>query len=178
MPITYKLLGKVIAECYFSKPQVEEDFVSFGVDVDDFAIEVTISLFDEPSNTNTERQAIQIWMWFCHLNKQRFNVAQMAFPELLAMCYTLQEELNWCTIAPHRIDEDLVHIGCYLSIDITEEDLMAACNKNGTSHFLRTLERMSFEGIDLFEPFAAISEGQVYTLSQLDLLLGEPEGYA
>ena len=180
MEVTYKTVGEVIAEHYTHRPVVEEDFVGFGLQDEDYTIEVVITLYEVTPETEEDplRQAMQIIMWFCDNDNGRLNFNHIPLVDLLELCWRLQENIDWGVITPRRVDEKTVELCLFRCIDITMRDLSLAFNGDMNSEFLRTLERMRTECDELSPMFLALANGDVSSLSEAELFLTEPAGHS
>ena len=180
MEVTYKTVGEVIAEHYTSQPVVEQDFVGFGLEDDDYTIQVVITLYEVAPETDDEplRQAMQILMWFCENDNTRLNFSHVPMSDLLELCWRVQENIDWGTVTPRRVDGETVELCLFRCIDITMRDISLAFNSDMNSDFLRTLERMSVECDELSPMFLALANGEVTSLLDAELFLAEPAGHS
>lgn len=178
MEVTYKTVGEVIAEHYTSQPVITEEFIGFGLEDDDYTIEVVITLYEVSPETDDEpaRQAMQVLMWFCDNDNNRFNLNHWPMAELLELCWRLQENIDWGMLTPRRVDETTVELCLFRCIDINTRDLSLAFNSDMNSEFLRTLERLSAECDELSLLFRGISRKEINSLADAQLFLSPVEG--
>jgi hypothetical protein len=95
MEVTPKSLAKAIESTFSCHAGVSGDFVVFYLHDGFFQAEVAIQIEDVVSNHpgKPSYQKVAIWMWFRSENSAPIDLSICTFPEVLALCYCLQDKL-------------------------------------------------------------------------------------
>jgi hypothetical protein len=173
MKITHQSVGDVIKEIFTAKPLINDDFVGFGIEGDHFNAEVIMSLFDDPPLTGdkSQRQSLQICLWFSHPDESRLNLAKLAFGEILELCYNLQNKLGWGELIPEKVDDQTVEIALYRAFDIDMGDIRLAHEHDLDSSLLRNLHRLCIEWEALSPVLSGIATGQIKQTKNIEMFL-------
>lgn len=178
MVTTHEELGDVVAQCYNVTPQVHDEFIAFGIDRDNYKMEVILSFIESTVSRNPERQSIHIDVWFCHKNGERFDLSHMPYDYLLKVCNVMQGEINWGILSVVKSDTREVGVRLRRAIDLLPRDLALAANSDYESELLRALSNLDIEFGDVLTEFAEIAEQRIKTIDEVELLIGTPQGRA
>lgn len=155
--------------------EIEQELI-FLIDFDGFSAEVTMCL--SPGEEEGEPEILEIDFWLKDSNGNSLMFGQDIDLELLKTCNSLQERSRWGKIQIQEDEVFGVEIVFWCAIDVTPNDILHAKTCSSESLFLRTMQRLSTEFIEIGNILLAYQRGEVKTSKEFELLMMPHQGEA
>ena len=170
MPVTVEDVAHVIRSIFTCKPQVNEEWVGFGLVNEFYNTEVHLML---ETDSSSKSQILNVNMWFCAEDERRM-VIELDYHDALELCDRIEDRIMWGNVFPSEADEGFGYeIVLNRVIDTSALDLKLALEGQPESELLRTLQRLSDEWLKLSPVIGGIAVGQLTELDHIELFLDQ-----